>query len=565
MARRAVSAARRVRRDGAASLILALVTAALAALGSPSCLERRAAPGADQEPGRCATCHGDPQREGDYLERAAPPRDLYGQDRVSSAGVGAHAIHLKAGPGHAAVACRECHVVPERVDEKGHADDARPAEIHFGALARARGHAPSYDAQVQTCKDSYCHGDARPLWTEPRQDACGTCHGLPPPAPHPQSEQCSACHGEVIDARGRFLRPERHIDGVVDYAASECNTCHGSEDNAAPPRDTRGSSAVTALGVGAHQAHLTGGRFGRPLECFECHRVPEKVEEPTHVDAPPAEVALSGVAVTQGRAAHWDAASATCTDSWCHSPTPGAGRASPVWNASHDLGCASCHGAPPPAPHPQMTDCARCHAEVVGPDNASIIDRMRHVDGRVDVDVSQDCASCHGGANEAPPRDVAGNMLTTAPGVGAHQAHVVGTGLARPVPCVECHTVPSSVLAPGHVDTPRPAELNFSGVALAFGATPAYRAGSCQTTACHGAVFPKGRASGGTHTTPSWTLVDGTQAACGSCHGLPPPAPHVGVVPGYPCHGCHQNLAEDDVTFKYPELHVDGQVTLRLP
>jgi predicted CxxxxCH...CXXCH cytochrome family protein len=550
------------RRHDGYSVAAALVVAAVLGGLEPGCLDRREDARSEAEPQRCATCHGDPERAGDALARSAPPRDLLGQTRSVFPGVGAHALHLTASSTHAAVACAECHVVPDRVDTPGHADDARPAEVSFGTLARTHRSAPRYDVQVQTCVDSYCHGSARPLWTEPKAEPCGTCHGLPPPAPHPASERCEACHGDVLDAERRFVRPELHVDGVVQYRAAECATCHGGPDNAAPPQDTLGNSAVTARGVGAHQAHLRGGEHSRALACAECHRVPEEVEEPTHVDAPPAEVALTGVARSEGHDAQWDARGQRCADTWCHSPSGSSPPRSPAWTSAETLDCASCHGAPPPAPHPQMSQCAQCHGEVTGADHVSIRDRARHVDGVVDVEVSSDCRSCHGDMTSAPPRDVDGNTATTSPGVGAHQAHVVGRGQARPVPCAECHVVPEKVLDAGHVDSARPAELRFSGAALAFGATPVYADGSCSLTSCHGAVFPKRRPSGGTLTSPSWTKVDGTQAACGSCHGLPPPPPH--PLPSYPCHQCHENLASDDVSFVFPELHVDGKVTLQL-
>lgn len=51
------------------------------------------------------------------------------------------------------------------------------------------------------------------------------------------------------------------------------------------------------------------------------------------------------------------------------------------------------------------------------------------------------------------------------------------------------------------------------------------------TSECHGAVE-----KGGSATAPKWTQVDGTQVTCGSCHGLPPPAPHP---EGTNCASCH--------------------------
>lgn len=546
-------------------LVLSLLVALVSALATPSCFEERASRDSDIVAKRCASCHGDAERAGDYLTRSAPPRDLLGRTSTHDPGVGAHALHLKASPTHAPVACNECHRVPETVDARGHADDARPADVHFGGLARHDDHEPQYDFATRSCADAYCHGQAEPRWTAPRSatEACGSCHGLPPPAPHPQSERCSLCHGDVVDAQRRFVAPERHVDGVVDYSPGECQSCHGSAQNAAPPADTLGETLASALGVGAHQAHLAGGSSGRPLDCGECHRVPEHVEDATHLDGPPAEVRFLGVASTHDHAPSWQRDRATCADSWCHGPTRADARLPPVWNDGAKLDCQGCHGAPPPPPHPQLENCSRCHADV-GADNHSIVERSRHVDGVVDVSFDQGCGSCHGSAqNPAPPNSVAGETATSALGVGAHQTHVQGTERSRAVPCATCHLVPQMPLDPGHVDTPLPAEVVFSGAALANGAAPSYRDGSCQGTPCHGAVFQKQHASGGSNTTPAWNVVDGSQAACGSCHGLPPPAPH--PLPTFPCHFCHEDLGNDDQTFTRPELHVDGKITFAVP
>jgi predicted CxxxxCH...CXXCH cytochrome family protein len=200
-----------------------------------------------------------------------------------------------------------------------------------------------------------------------------------------------------------------------------------------------------------------------------------------------------------------------------------------------------------------------CHADVVGDDDSTIIDKSRHVDGVVQVDFDDSCNACHGGDNAAPPLDVEGNSRTTVPGVGAHQTHVLGTARSRAVPCDVCHAVPDDVFDPGHMDTARPAEVVFSGIATINGAKPAYERGTCTSTPCHGAVFPDGHDSGGSNTAPDWTRVGEGEAQCGSCHGLPPPPPH--PLPTYPCQDCHRNVADDGVTFTRPDLHVDGVVT----
>lgn len=535
----------------------------------PGCLERRDNDDSrTSEAERCALCHGDPKRPGDYLTRAVPPRDLRGATEVSSPGVGAHWVHLQASATHDAIACNQCHLVPQTVDAIGHADTARPAELVFGPLASTGGRQPTYDPVARKCADTWCHRDADAVWNEPRSSdaACGSCHGLPPPAPHPQSERCSVCHDRVVDEANHIIAPTLHLNGVVEYTAGDCSRCHGSAESAAPPLDTAGNTSRRALGVGAHRAHLAGGNHSRPLACEECHTVPKHVEDPDHVDGLPAEVQLIGIAASGARSPSWIHAEGRCANTWCHAPSEAtASQVSPTWTQTTSLDCAGCHGLPPPPPHPVATECSFCHADVVGPDNRTIVARARHVDGKVDVSVGKDCTGCHGSLNPAPPFDVAGNIDTAFAGVGAHQVHVLGTRRAKAVPCETCHVVPKEVLAAGHLDGAVPAQVVFSGAAVAHGATPSYANGRCENTACHGAVLPEGHDSGGSNTAPQWTRVDGTQAACGTCHALPPPRPHPYVDQSPNCSGCHQNLAPNNMSFVRPDLHVDGVVTFTLP
>ncbi len=518
------------------------------------CLELRDAPSDDAGATECASCHGDPKRPGDSLLKAAPPRDLWQVDDTRYPGVGAHSIHLYDGKNHTAVACGECHVVPSSVAEPGHADDGRPAEIVFGALAKTDGRMPEYDPERRRCSDTWCHRDADAVWTRPRSSeaACGSCHGLPPPLPHPQATECVRCHADVVDAAGHVKNPALHVNGVVEYSAGECRECHGDAMTAAPPLDTRGNEDRMALGVGAHRAHLSDTGIGRPLACQECHRVPEAVADSDHIDEPPAEVIFQGVAAAFGREPAWDREARSCADTWCHSPGAGPG-VSPVWTSTGRLGCGDCHGAPPPLPHPQATQCEHCHADVVSAGFA-IVDRDRHVDGTLDVSVDASCSGCHGSENLAPPLDTREGSDTDLASVGAHQTHVLGTNRSRAVPCGECHQVPEEVLSAGHLDSELPAELVFSGLAAHL-SVPSYDNGSCRQSYCHGAVFPRNHDSGGSLTAPEWTRVDGSQAKCGSCHGLPPPRPH----PNTPhCADCHRNMLPDHQSFRNPELHVNG-------
>ena len=358
-------------------------------------------------------------------------------------------------------------------------------------------------------------------------------------------------------------------DGSQTANVARCTTCHGDPARAgdyllraAPPTDLAGGTEPSFPGVGAHSIHLSASATHAALSCSECHVVPERTDSPGHGDhGSPARLVFGALAKSGDHAPHYDPATRSCRDSYCH----GSGEA--VWNAprSSERACGSCHGLPPALPHPQSARCSLCHGAVVD-DATRIISPVLHVNGVVDIgQVEAACTSCHGSANSAPPQALTGETATSAAGVGAHQTHVQGTASSRAVPCAECHVVPERVLDPGHLDSALPAEVIFSGAALAYGAAPRYVAGACQNTACHGAVFPDGHASGGTLTAPIWTEVDGTQASCGTCHGLPPPAPHPYVQFNPVCGACHQDIAPDNRTFVRPELHADGIVTFSVP
>lgn len=176
-----------------------------------------------------------------------------------------------------------------------------------------------------------------------------------------------------------------------------------------------------------------------------------------------------------------------------------------------------------------------------------------------------ECTTCHGGVlpgpfEAAPPFNLAGDGAPNARGVGAHEAHLLGTFPARPIACSECHRVPESIDSEGHMDDAYPAEIIFSGVARAFEAEPWFdeREGTCRATFCHGGSFVGHRPSGGFFTEPAWTSLDSGVTACDGCHGMPPPLPH--PEDAVACSDCHHDL-DANREFSRPELHVDGKVT----
>ncbi|MCX5741836.1 MAG: CxxxxCH/CxxCH domain-containing protein, partial [Proteobacteria bacterium] len=509
----------------------------------------------------CDTCHGS-------SGNAAPPKDTTGGTTTNLRSVGAHRSHVDASTWHAQVTCDQCHKVPTAVGSIGHVDTALPAEITFGNLA---GNTATWNGS--TCSNAYCHGATlksgtgpaggtatKPVWTtvDGSQSQCASCHGTPPPPPHPSDADCGKCHDTMTAGGGLVITsPARHIDGNLDVNTNQaCNTCHGGATGNAPPQDTLKNTATNTRGVGAHQSHLAPSTlFFKPIACTDCHVVPATVNSLGHQDTPlPAEVKFSG---RGGTSPTWNGA--TCSNVYCHgatltSGTSGAGgtATSPLWSKvdGTQATCQSCHGFPPPAPHPQSSDCGTCHADVQAGANTTFTDTTKHIDGSVDVTTTQACNSCHGGTNNAPPKDTTNGSATTLRGVGAHQAHVVtGSTWHADVTCAQCHVVPSSTTSVGHIDTALPAEVMFTGIA-----TGTWNGSTCSSY-CHGSTL----GAGGTATLPLWTKVDGTQSTCSSCHGLPPPAPHPAATN---CEGCHPDAGANH-TITTPAQHIDGvtQVT----
>jgi predicted CxxxxCH...CXXCH cytochrome family protein len=340
--------------------------------------------------------------------------------------------------------------------------------------------------------------------------------------------------------------------------------CHGTGSSAAPPTDTQGNSATTSPGVGAHTYHLTYNATHLAVFCDNCHKVPKTVDEPGHTDHPsPAILTFSGMATTTGRQPHYDPATHTCADTYCHSGPVGSSAwpAQAVWNQPRDSQGAcgsSCHALPPGGSHPKSSNCELCHSGTAGP-NHTIKDHALHINGKVDVAVGG-CNGCHGNdKNAAPPVDLSGSSDTTSLTVGAHQSHLVGNEYLPAVTCETCHKVPTALDTPGHIDTPSPAELTFSGMATTSGAVPVWNraTAACTNVYCHGATLP-----GGSNVAPTWTKVDGSQSSCGTCHGVPPAAPHPAAADTTTCKKCHQGAMDPNTNLPLLATHINGKLEL---
>ena len=379
----------------------------------------------------------------------------------------------------------------------------------------------------------------------------------------------------------------------------ECTRCHGTAGRtgnlpgtdlnlaAAPPVAPSGQPAQV---VGAHQAHLNpaAGSLTGPIACNECHVVPANS---AHATNPPAQVVQFGtLATTGGAAPTWNSpdkvTNTTCSNVYCHGSfsfggVSGTAANAPNWTLANQAACGSCHGLPPTGHIPlggtvTPATCNGCHPATVDASGAIIVNATtgasRHINGQADVSIGS-CTACHGTAGRtgtlggtdpnlaaAPPVAPAGEPAQV---VGAHLAHLnpAAGSLRGPIACNECHVVPTDS---AHATNPPAQVVQFGTLATTGGATPTWNSPdkvnntTCSNVYCHG-NFAYGSVTGTVTNAPDWTLTN--QAACGSCHGLPPN----GHIPtSVSCSGCHPGTV--DASFNIivnpatgASLHVNGQ------
>jgi len=328
----------------------------------------------------CTMCHGDKVANLSY-----PPRATWGNE-ADPVRVGAHDAHAKGSAIAPAYDCDVCHVKPADALSGGHVDGGT-AEVPFGGVALTANAQPRWDRATATCANVYCHGAtlignaARPppVWTGGAGEAaCGKCHDVPPPAPHPSTSAgltgCVSCHAETMDAGGNVIPPAsggKHLDGIVEAtgghsggwmdqasdgfhaysvnagieacrschganldgvggtATTSCATCHGTawrtnctmchggvaNPTGAPPKGTWGH-ATDALRVGAHTAHVQATKTSA-LDCTACHAKPADALSAGHVDGA-AQMVWGALAASGGAAPAWDSATGKCSSTYCH-------------------------------------------------------------------------------------------------------------------------------------------------------------------------------------------------------------------------------------------------------
>ncbi|MBN1301522.1 MAG: hypothetical protein JW995_09940 [Melioribacteraceae bacterium] len=382
---------------------------------------------------------------------------------------------------------------------------------------------------------------------------CATCHGEDY-AGGQSSPTCVTCHGtigvhtadimksESAEFHGRYFKAN-------DKKLNECTACHGSEYAGG----TASPSCVTChASINVHQTGLTNpssnnfhGKFMADnnfelVSCTSCH----------------GESFSGGMSASTCESCHSSIAVHQQGIITAGSPNfHGKYLISTNWEMDN---CSTCHGASYSGGLVAST-CNTCHSAASGPEA---------------------CNTCHGDFNNgsmvAPPNDLAGESSTAFKGVGAHATHLYNVSVSENIQCYECHPEPESVA--GHIDA-LPATIQF-GEFTNTAATASYDFNNytCSNTYCHGNfVFKKSESSlpvmftademTGNNYSPVWNIVDGSQAACGTCHGkidesgnliTALPNGHSGTWELNQCSTCHQGVVDDEGNIIDKMKHING-------
>lgn len=422
----------------------------------------------------CVMCHG-----GTDNATGAPPRTTWGND-ADPLRVGAHTRHGMAGALAPAHDCAVCHAKPADALAAGHVDGGT-AEVTFGGIAAAG--TPSWDRVGGACT-VYCHGatlsagggaQTTPSWTG-GPVACGDCHGVPPPAPHPAAADrtaCVTCHAETMDATGAVIAPAaggKHLDGAIQatgghgagffdttspdfhaFAANRslesckschgqaldgvggsvsvgcdqchgagwrtsCTACHGGTNDAsgAPPRGTWGHRTDTTR-VGAHSRHLGAAR---PIACDECHVIPADALDAGHVGATSPKVTFGALAQAGNATPSFAADTTTCANTYCHGGYSGTYSYS-FYYEPRQATYAGAGGAP--TWDGGAMACDSCHG--APPTASGVWHSGMHGGGNT-------CDLCH------PDVDATGTVITDA---AHHVDGVIDVDARWKVSCLNCH------------------------------------------------------------------------------------------------------------------------------
>jgi predicted CxxxxCH...CXXCH cytochrome family protein len=269
----------------------------------------------------------------------------------------------------------------------------------------------------------------------------------------------------------------------------------------------------------------------------------------------------------------------------CHGTNYGEGTASTACTQCHstitahktgisDPTSANFHGKYITALNWDMRACKECHGTNYGGGTASPSCNTCHTN----TGGPEACNTCHGSFSNAsltaPPRDTKGNTATTYSSVGAHSNHLLNATISSVTKCSDCHVVPSTVYATGHLGTDGKAEVVLTAAYSSYQngtGTYDYTTYKCANTYCHG-NFSFAKSSSqysfaytadkieGSNYQPVWNKVDATQAACGTCHGLPPKGHMDATISS--CVTCHPGVVDKYGKIVDKTKHMNGKINV---
>ncbi|MEZ4237553.1 MAG: CxxxxCH/CxxCH domain-containing protein [Myxococcota bacterium] len=459
---------------------------------------------------------------------------------------GCHGANLEGGTGQG---CDGCH------GDNGHADWRSDCVYCHGGDGGDTDGAPPQDLDNATAASAlsfsahraHLDGDIHPDWD------CRTCHDG---AQNYSDAFSDTNHWFDTTPRVAEVRFWGSTAVGTTYASRTCSNsyCHGngqangSQVDTTTPLDCDGchSYAFDRGDLsGTHALHL--GESG--VTCADCHsgvvNASGTVTTPNkHVDG--------AKDVDNNATVGWNAAQQTCTNN-CHNHSHnGTG-----WNGGHPPGYDSAlmHGQDALF---QPSSCATsgCHGTDLAGGASGQGCNSCHTSGW-----RSDCAFCHGTAasDGMPPQDLDNNTNEASISFMAHPEH--GDGDSHPLwGCEECHGNTSASYSDAFTDnnhwfdsTPGVAEVSFTG--LAAGGSYNASTSTCSNLYCHGTGL-----SDGSETDSNNGL------GCGDCHDDPP---NTGghrrhSHDRYACAECHADTANSSNVIITPDIHVDGNIDVRM-
>jgi hypothetical protein len=326
-----------------------------------------------------------------------------------------------------------------------------------------------------------------------------------------------------------------------------------------------------------HAARFNGGTAQVSCATANCHPTIAVHQNNTNINSPTSPN-YHGLYIVTNKIKMND-----CTG--CHGNNFSGGIASPACKTCHttitahqtgisDPTSANFHGKYIAASTWDMRACKECHGATYAGGIASPSCNTCHKNSGG----PEACNTCHGDFSNpsliAPPKDLKGNSDTKIASVGAHSTHLLNAKITNLSKCSDCHTVPASVYAAGHLDNNGKAEVVLTAVYSKYqngNGTYDFTSNKCSNTYCHGNFsFPQSSSQypfaytadkiEGSNFQPVWNKVDNTQAACGTCHGLPPKG-HMAAALNT-CVTCHPGVVDQYGKIIDKTKHMDGKINV---